>query len=133
MRQNERAEQPEAGIIGLCLAGYFLIGSVAVLLPSILPLVIQEFDLTLATAGRIFPVMAVGSLTGGMLAGIYSDRFGRRPFLVGSALFVAGGLLLVSFVQSWILFVCGFLGIGMMQGALSITITFSGTSDLTEV
>jgi fucose permease len=122
MRQNERAEQPARGIIGLCLAGYFLIGSVAVLLPSILPLVIQEFDLTLATAGRIFPVMAVGSLIGGMLAGIGSDRFGRRPYLVGSALLVAAGLLLVSFAQSWMLFVGGFLGIGIMQGALSITI-----------
>lgn len=115
-------EQPETGTIGLCLTGYFLIGSVAVLLPSILPLVIQEFALTLATAGHIFPVMALGSLMGGMLAGIGSDRLGRRSFLVGSALLVAIGLLLVSFAQSWTQFVGGFLGIGMMQGALSITI-----------
>lgn len=122
MSRNENTEPPDKWLLGVCLAAYFFGGSIAVLLPSILPLVIGEFHLTLAAAGRIFPVMAAGSLVGGLFSGICSDRLGRRPFLAGSAFCVAFGLLLAANARSWLVFVGGFLVIGLTQGALSIAI-----------
>src|SRR5258708_11611572 len=104
----------------LCLAGYFFMGSVAVLFPMLLPLVVRKFGLSLAAAGVIFPANAVGSLIGGLTAGVGSDRFGRRPFLAGGAGFLALGLVLTAHAGSWPLFVFGVLVIGVAQGAVSI-------------
>lgn len=114
------ANRSEAGLTRLCLAAYLCVGSAAALVPSLLPPVIREFGLTLAVAGRIFPAVALGSLVGGLLAGVCSDRMGRGPFVVGSAMLVGVWLLLASFAHSWLSFVGTFLLVGLAQGALSI-------------
>jgi fucose permease len=116
------SDRADRRLTWLCLAGYFFVGSIAVLLPSLLPLVIREFGLTLAVAGRIYPAMALGGLAGGMLAGVCSDRMGRRPFIVGSAGLVGVSLLVASKVHSWLPFMEAFLLVGLAQGALSIGI-----------
>jgi fucose permease len=120
--QGKASDRSYRWLTGLCLAGYFCVGSVAVLLPSLLPQIIREFGLTLAAAGRIYPATALGSLGGGLLAGVWSDRVGRRPFVVGSALLVAVWLLVASQVRGWLPFMGAFLLVGLAQGALSIGI-----------
>jgi FHS family Na+ dependent glucose MFS transporter 1 len=102
------------------MAAYLCVGSIAALVPSLLPSAIREFRLPLAVAGRIFPAMAVGSLVGGLLAGVCSDRIGRRPFVVGSATLVAVWLLIASCAHTWLAFMGAFLLVGLAQGALSI-------------
>lgn len=74
------ARRQEVVLTGLCLSGYFFTGCLATLFPSILPAIIQGFGLSLAKAGQIFPASAVGTLLGGILTGIWSDRVGARCF-----------------------------------------------------
>src|SRR5262245_33422404 len=115
----ERPRRDESVLLVLCLCGYFFIGSLATLFPSIMPAVIRGFGLSLAAVGAIFPASAVGSLIGGMLTGIWSDRVGRKPFFCGGAL-LSGFCLLGAFTaRQWPLFVGCFLLLGIAQGALS--------------
>ncbi len=116
------SQRDEARLARFCLFSYFCIGSAAVLVPAIMPAVLRAFRLNTAAAGLVFPANALGSLAGGWLCGIGSDRFGRRPFIAGSAGLLALGLFLTASAPCWLLFVAGFGLIGLAQGALSIAI-----------
>lgn len=118
----ERSRREGRGLTFLCLGVYFFIGSLATLFPSILPAVLRSFGLSLAAVGLIFPASAIGSLIGGVLTGIYSDRIGRKPFLWGSALLSGLGLLVAFTAHRWSLFAGGFLVLGIAQGALTNSI-----------
>jgi len=115
----EPSRRDQRALTVLCLACYFFIGTLATLFPSILPAVIRGFGLSLAAAGLVFPANSVGSLIGGVLTGIWSDRIGRRPFLFGSALLSGLSLLGASSARHWPLFVGCFLILGAAQGALA--------------
>jgi FHS family glucose/mannose:H+ symporter-like MFS transporter len=118
----EPSHREERILTLLCLGGYFFIGSLATLFPSILPDVLRGFGLRLAAVGLIFPASSVGGLMGGVLAGIGSDRIGRKPFMWGSALLSGLGLLGAYTAHRWPLFVGCFLVLGIAQGALSNSI-----------
>lgn len=106
----------------LGLTGYVFIGTAAVLIPSIMPQVNAEFTalgFTLAAIGLIFPARAAGGILGNLLAGVGSDRLGRRRLVWISALVLAISLTLTALAQAWTLFLIGFVVISAAQGSLS--------------
>ena len=106
----------------LGLAGYLLIGTAAVLIPSVMASITTEFmaaGLTLAAIGLIFPVRAVGGLLGNLLAGVGSDLLGRGRLVWLAALLLGLALLLAAATGQWLIFVMGLLIISGAQSALS--------------
>ncbi len=106
----------------LGLAGYLFIGAAAVLVPSVMPSIIEEFTatgLTLAAIGLIFPARSVGGIFGNLLSGVGSDVIGRRRLVWISALLLAATLALTAVAKLWALFVIGFVLVSTAQGALA--------------
>jgi len=106
----------------LGLIGYLFIGTAAVLIPSVMPSITNEFTaagLTLAAISLIFPARAVGGLLGNLLAGIGSDRLGRDRLVWLAALLLAMTLLLAALTGQWWPLLVAIIGISGTQGALS--------------
>lgn len=106
----------------LGFTGYLLIGTAAVLIPSVMPFITDEFvaaGLTLAAIGAIFPARSVGGILGNLLAGIGSDVVGRGRLVWISALLLAAALGLTAAAKFWPLFVGGFILISAAQGSLA--------------
>ncbi|MBX2999045.1 MAG: MFS transporter [Caldilineaceae bacterium] len=106
----------------LGLLGYLFIGTAAVLVPSVMPFITEEFmatGLTLAAIGLLFPARSVGGIVGNLLSGVGSDLLGRQRLVWLSALLLAASLALVAGARPWILFLAGFLLVSAAQGALS--------------
>lgn len=102
--------------------GYILIGTGAVLIPSLMPFITNEFHamgLPLAAIGLIVPAAAAGSIAGTLLAGVGSDLLGRRRLVWVAAIVLAAMLVLAASATLWVLFVIGFVLVSMAQGALS--------------
>ena len=105
----------------LGLTGYLFIGTASVLIPSIMPSITSEYQaagLSLAAIGLIFPVRAVGSILGNLLAGVGSDRLGYGRMVWLSSLLLAGSLALAGIAHPWLLFLAAFVVISGTQGAL---------------
>jgi fucose permease len=112
----------ERHLTNLGLTGYLFIGTAAVLIPSVMPFITEEYmatGLTLAAIGLIFPARAVGGILGNLLAGIGSDMIGRGRLVWLSAIFLAVSLALTAAAQLWVLFLIGFVMVSAAQGSLS--------------
>ena len=117
-------------VVGLFMAtaGYF---SVAGLSFPVLPrLVEREFDGSKADIGLVFGLLAVGMLFARPLAGVMSDRYGRRPLMIVGSLIVAvaqiGHIFAAETGHLWVLFVVRVLtgaGSSAMYLALATTAT----------
>ncbi len=106
----------------LGLTGYLFIGTAAVLVPSVMPSITDEFaaaGLSLAAIGVIFPARSAGGILGNLLAGIGSDVIGRSRLVWLSALLLAGALALVAVTRLWLLFLLGFVLVSAAQGSLA--------------
>jgi fucose permease len=106
----------------LTLIGYLFIGTAAVLMPSVMPFITEEFSaigLTLAAIGLIFPARSAGAIMGNILSGIGSDLLGRWRLVWLSALLLAASLALAAATKLWVLFVIGFVLISAAQSSLS--------------
>ena len=104
------------------LLGYIFIGTAAVLIPSVMPSITEEFTatgLTMAAIGLIFPARAVGGIFGNLLAGVGSDLLGRQRLIWLSALLLAVSLALAGLARPWVLFIVGFVMVSAAQAALS--------------
>jgi len=102
--------------------GYIFIGTAAVLIPSVMPFITDEFltiGLTLTTISLIFPARSAGGILGNLLAGIGSDLMGRQRLVWLSAFILALSLAAAAITQIWLLFLLGFVIISAAQGALS--------------
>lgn len=109
----------------LGLTGYLFIGTASVLIPSVMPSITSEYQaagLSLAAIGLIFPVRAVGSILGNLLAGVGSDALGYGRMVWLSSLLLAGGLALAGLVHPWLLFLAAFVVISATQSALGTAI-----------
>ena len=109
----------------LGLLGYLFIGTAAVLIPSVMPFITEEYmatGLSLAAIGLIFPARSVGGILGNLLAGVGSDRYGRNTLVWISALALAASLALTAAAQLWLLFVVGFVLISTAQAFLTTAI-----------
>ncbi|MEM7535853.1 MAG: MFS transporter [Chloroflexota bacterium] len=100
--------------------GYIFIGTVAVLIPAIMPFITEEYSATLSLAaiGLIFPARSAGGIVGNLLAGVGSDVIGRQRMVWVSALLAAGALGLAAVARPWSLFLLGFMLISAAQGGL---------------
>jgi FHS family glucose/mannose:H+ symporter-like MFS transporter len=106
----------------LSLAGYLFIGTAAILIPSIMPVITNEFSsagLTLAAIGLIFPARSIGAIFGNLLSGLGSDILGRWRLVWLSALLLSASLAVAAITQLWIIFVIGFVFNSAAQSSLS--------------
>ncbi len=106
----------------LGLAGYLFIGTAAVLIPSVMPSLTEEYlaaGLTLGTVGYIFWARAGGGVVGNLLAGAASDRIGYQRLVWIAALAVAATLALTAAALPWLLFLAGFALISIAQASLT--------------
>ena len=112
-------------VTALGLTGYLFIGTAAVLIPSVMPFITDEYmatGLTLTAIGVIFPARAVGGILGNLLAGVGSDRFGYNKLVWMAALALAASLALAAAARLWLLFIAGFVLISIAQASLSTSI-----------
>ncbi len=106
----------------LGLTGYLFIGTAAVLIPSVMPSITDEYraaGLSLAAMGLIFPARALGSIAGNLLAGVGADLLGYGRLVWLAALLLAAALALAGIAQPWLLFLAAFAIVSATQGALS--------------
>ena len=116
------APAPALPVTALGLTGYLFIGTTAVLIPSVMPFITDEYmavGLTLTAIGLIFPASAVGSILGNLLAGVASDRLGYSKLVWIAALALAASMVLVAGAGLWILFLAGFALISIVQASLT--------------
>lgn len=100
----------------LALAGHFLDGFVINITGVILPGIIGTFRITSQQAGFFSSALFLGMLVGAAVAGIVSDRLGRKYPLVISILIYAGFSLLAAFAWNYPVLVaartCQGIGLG---------------------
>jgi fucose permease len=109
----------------LSLAGYLFIGTAAILIPSIMPVITNEYTasgLSLAAIGLLFPARSIGAILGNFLSGIGSDVLGRWRLVWVSAIILAVSLALSALTHLWIIFVIGFVLNSAAQSSLSTSI-----------
>ncbi len=112
-------------VTALGLTGYLFIGTAAVLIPSVMPFITDEYmatGLTLTAIGVIFPARAVGGILGNLLAGVGSDRYGHNKLVWMAALALTASLALASAARLWLLFIAGIVLISIAQASLSTSI-----------
>ena len=96
--------------------GYFLIGFISIILATTLSYMIEDFGLTLATAGAAYSTRAVGTLAGVFLGGILSDKLGRKPLIVVGCLLQGAAMAAIAASNSWIWVLLFFAVAGMAGG-----------------
>src|SRR3984885_8535799 len=100
--------------------GGLLFGYDTGVISSALLFVRTVFNLSTAGQSLVAGIVLVGAVLGAMMAGTLSDRFGRRPVILVTALvFVVGALLSAAATAVWML-VVGRLLIGVAIGVASM-------------
>ncbi len=113
-----------------CL-GMLLFGMVMVTLGSILPSVVEKFNLAQIEAGSLVSILPFGILAGSLLFGPIVDRYGYKALLITCALIVLLGMEGIGYAENLTtlniaVFLIG-LGGGVLNGA-----TNSLVADITE-
>ena len=74
-----------------CL-GMLLFGIVIISLGSILPSILEKFDLNKIQAGSLASILPAGILLGSLVFGPVVDRYSYRNLFIISAIFIIAGL-----------------------------------------
>ncbi len=103
-----------------CL-GMLLFGMVMVTLGSILPSVVEKFNLAQIEAGSLVSILPFGILAGSLLFGPIVDRYGYKALLITCALLVLLGMEGIAYAENLTtlniaVFLIGFGG-GVLNGA----------------
>jgi len=111
--------------------GMLVFGIVLTILGTILPILLEKFNLSTLNAGSLISIMNAGILVGTLIFGPTVDRFGYKFILILSILLIAIGLFAISTALTITLlkialFTTG-LGGGIINGG-----TNSLTSDISE-
>jgi MFS family permease len=114
MKNNQRV------FYSACL-GMLLFGMVMVTLGSILPSVVEKFNLAQIEAGSLVSILPFGILAGSLLFGPIVDRYGYKILLITCALLVLLGMEGIAYAEKLItlnlsVFLIGFGG-GVLNGA----------------
>jgi putative MFS transporter len=98
--------------LGILLDGYNL----SVIAVALVPLTVQ-FRLGAAATGLLASAMLLGSIAGGLTAGILADRFGRKTLLVWDLIIFMIFSLVSALLFSYILLVLARFVVGLAIGA----------------
>ncbi|MFL6672360.1 MAG: MFS transporter [Massilia sp.] len=74
-------------VTGLCALIVFLDGFDTQAIGYVAPAIIKEFGVSRAALSPVFSASLVGLMLGALIGGPVSDRFGRRPVLLGGMVF----------------------------------------------
>lgn len=115
-------------IIFICAClGMLLFGISLITLGSVAAALQQKFHLDAITSGTLFSILPIGILTGSLLFGPFSDRYGYKIILVLSCLFIFVGFQGIAHAPSLdLLKVCIFLfgvGGGAINGATNAVVS----------
>lgn len=77
---------------------------------------VQELSLPYDSAARLVTIIGAGGITGKLVLGPISDKWGRIKIMVISAILIAGGNLAVAYSRGWILMAFTFI-FGLGYGA----------------
>jgi MFS family permease len=107
-------------------AGMLLFGTSVITLGSLAPHLKEKFNLDPVAAGTMFSILPFGILTGSLVFGPVSDRYGYKFFLVLSSLCMFAGFQGIAFAPSLlVLKLCVFLfgfGGGAINGATNAVV-----------
>ncbi|MCL5971451.1 MAG: MFS transporter [Firmicutes bacterium] len=98
--------------LGVLLDGYNL----SVIAVALVPLTVQ-FRLGAAATGLLASAMLLGSIAGGLTAGVLADRFGRKTLLIWDLIIFMVFSLVSAFLFSYIWLVLARLVVGLAVGA----------------
>ena len=107
--------------------GLVLNGIMANIMGPVMPIIIQEYGLTLAAAGVVFTSQGVGRLVSVFLTGSWSDRVGRKPVVLLGAVLTCAGAALYGISGFWPGQIAGAAvfgsGLGMLDGIANALIS----------
>lgn len=106
-------------VFALACTGMLLFGMVILALGSILPILVNNFDLSETEAGLLTAVLPAGVLLGSMVFGPIVDRYSYRYFLVACCLIVFMGVESLAYAQHFSILILAFFLIGSGGGALN--------------
>ncbi|MFO7573902.1 MAG: MFS transporter, partial [Bacteroidales bacterium] len=92
-------------------------GIVMAVLGSVLPSVIQKFELSLVNAGSLFLLMSIGMLVGSMVFGPLVDRYGYKGLLVVCTFLIFLAIEGISLAPSMLFLRVSLLLAGLAGGA----------------
>lgn len=87
-------------VFGTACTGMLLFGVCMITLGAILPLLKEKFGLDNTAAGALFSILPFGILSGSMVFGPLSDRFGYKPVFILSCTLLFLGFQGIAFLQS---------------------------------
>ena len=91
----------DARIIALIGTGHFLSHFYMICLPPLFLIWRQEFDVPYATLGLAIALMGGTTAALQTPVGVWVDRFGARPFLVGGTLLMALSISAMAFAPTF--------------------------------
>lgn len=113
-------------VAGLCALVVFLDGFDTQAIGYVAPAIIKDFGVSRASLSPVFSASLVGLMFGALIGGPVSDRFGRRPVLLGGMIFFGIMSLLTVLANSveslLVLRLLTGLGLGcVMPNAIALT------------
>ncbi|GAB3616140.1 multidrug effflux MFS transporter [Okibacterium endophyticum] len=95
-----------------------------------LPLLVTEFGTTPSTVQLTLTAFTIGMACGQLLLGTLSDRYGRRPLLIGGAALMSLGALLAAAAPSILLLIvcCTVMGLSAAAGVVVSRAVVSDTA-----
>lgn len=113
-------------VAGLCALVVFLDGFDTQAIGYVAPAIIKDFGVSRASLSPVFSASLVGLMLGALIGGPVSDRFGRRPVLLGGMIFFGVMSLLTVVANSigslLVLRLLTGLGLGcVMPNAIALT------------
>ncbi len=111
--QTLRSDKRSRVLLSVAL-GWFLVLGMRLVIPVILPGVIEEYDLSLTAAGGALTLLWIAYSIVQFPAGIFTDNFGERKILTMSIFIGTIGVFLFSFSINFnfFLFACIIFGLG---------------------
>ena len=104
--------------VAACM-GMLLFGIAMISLGSILPSIIENFDLNTLEAGSLASILPTGILLGSLVFGPIVDRYSYKNLLIICTLFIIVGLEGIAFSSGLLFLQLSFFLIGFGGGALN--------------
>lgn len=99
--------------------GYFLIGLISVVLSPSLPFMINDFSISLGTAGAVFTANAGGIFFGTFFGGVLADILGKKPLIIFACLVQGIAMAAIATTNNWYLLLLFFVFNGVAGGFLN--------------